>query len=98
MMRRAWLWVALAVLAASACADRDLRGTYEKSRDGRTYLAVVDDNGGGCGPILVDGKVWPHAIGQAAEVKPGHHKIYCGGEIGFTIPAGVVYHFDYWGP
>jgi hypothetical protein len=34
---------------------------------------------------------------------PGKHTISCntaesGSEIGFEIPAGVIYRFDYWGP
>jgi hypothetical protein len=39
--------------------------------DGYTYLAVMDDNSGKCGPIKVDGKVWPFSIGQAGRIEPG---------------------------
>jgi hypothetical protein len=76
----------------------DLRGTWRKSTDGKTYLAVVDDNDGQCGPLTVDGKPWSHPIGEAGLVNPGRHKIACGGEIGFDIRPGVVYKFNYWGP
>ena len=46
----------LAALFCVACNKGDLRGTYAASRDGKTYLAVVDDNGGSCGRLKVDGK------------------------------------------
>ena len=51
-------------LACVACNKRDLRGTFTASQDGQTYLVVVDDNGGHCGPIKLDGRAWPHAIGE----------------------------------
>jgi hypothetical protein len=86
------------VLSALGCTDRDLRGYSERSQDGRTYLVVDDDNGGGCGPILVDGKQWPHALHTAGPIGPGEHVIECGGEIGFKIKRGTTFHFDYWGP
>jgi len=88
----------VAVLSCVGCGNSDLRGALEKSKDGKTYLAVVDDNGGHCGPLTVDGKVWTHPIGEAAQIDPGPHTIACGGEIGFNIPNGVVYKFNYWGP
>lgn len=81
-----------------ACDDGDLRGTFRKSKNGKTYLIVADDNGGQCGGIRVDGKPWAHTIGEAALIDPGPHRISCGGEIGFEIPKGVVYKFNYWGP
>ncbi len=86
------------VIALAACDDGYLRGAVTISSDGKTYLAVVDDNGGGCGPIIVDGIVWPHKIGEAGAIDAGHHKIQCGGWIEFDIPKGVVFHFDCWGP
>jgi len=61
-------------------------------------LAVVDDNGGACGPILVDGEVWPYKIGEPSLIAPGRHRIECGSEIEFDIPPHVVFSFDYWGP
>ncbi len=88
----------LLLVALVGCRSHDLRGSYKSSPDGKTYLAVVDDNGGHCGPIRVDGKLWLHKIGETAPVEPGRHTISCGGEIAFNIPKGVVYRFDYWGP
>ena len=88
----------LALLVCISCTDPELRGSVAQSSDGKTYLAVADDNGGQCGPLLVDGKVWPHPIGQAAPIAPGDHSIQCGSEIAFSIKPGTVYTFDYWGP
>ena len=84
----------------TACSNENshLRGSVTPSTDGKTYLTVVDDNGGGCGPILVDGERWPYAIGEAGEISPGVHEIACGGALKFEIPEGVVFRFDYWGP
>lgn len=81
-----------------ACDDGHLRGAVSESPDGRTYFGVIDDNGGHCGPLTVDGAVWPHPIGQVVVFEPGTHTISCGGEISFTVPAGTVFKFDYWGP
>lgn len=88
----------LTPLLMLGCGDGHLRGSVEPSADGKTYLSVIDDNGGMCGPIKVDGKVWPHSIGKVGEISPGVHTIECGGEIEFEIPPGVVFQFDYWGP
>lgn len=88
----------LAGLAMTGCDDGHLRGSVSPSSDGGTYLAVVDDNGGKCGPLLLDGKPWPHRIGEPGPVSPGRHRIECGGWVVFEIPKGVVYKFDYWGP
>ena len=98
---RLWSLIAIAdalCLLCTACGESDLRGTFKPSKDGKTYLAVVDDNGGHCGPMKVDGKLWPHPIGEMGEVSPGHHKIECGGEIEFDVRQSVVYKFNYWGP
>jgi hypothetical protein len=84
--------------ALAGCDDGHLRGSVAPSADGGTYLAVVDDNGGACGPLLLDGKPWPYKIGELGQVAPGRHQIDCGGEIGFDIPEGVVFKFNYWGP
>ena len=89
---------AWSTMCSLGCGEGDLRGTWSRSKDGRTYLAVIDDNGGGCGPIKVDGKVWPHKIGEAGQISPGTHTINCGGDIQFEIGPGVVYKFNYWGP
>jgi hypothetical protein len=85
-------------VALTACDHRELRGSTKTSSDGGTYLSVDDNNGGSCGPILVDGKAWPHPIGQPGAINPGRHEIDCGGSIDFAIAKGVVFHFDYWGP
>jgi len=96
MIRVAFL-TAAAVLCV-ACHHKELRGLSSPSQDGKTYLAVMDENGGRCGPIKVDGKVWPYSVGQAGRIEPGRHTIECGGNIQFDIPQGVVFKFDYWGP
>jgi hypothetical protein len=90
--------LALVVLFGVACNHKPLRGSVAPSQDGKTYLAVMDDNGGACGSIKVDGKVWPYPVRQAGAIAPGRHMIECSGEIEFDIPAGVVFKFDYWGP
>ncbi len=51
-----WLLLLPFTIALVSCDDSNLRGSVTISGDGKTYLAVVDDNGGGCGPIFVDGK------------------------------------------
>ena len=87
-----------AAISLAGCDDAHLRGSVTKSSDDKTYLTVLDDNGGVCGPIIVDGKIWPHKIGVAASITPGRHRIECGGWVEFDIPKGVVFSFDYWGP
>jgi len=96
-MIRVGVFVTVLILCVG-CNHRDLRGSTSLSHDGYTYLAVMDDNGGKCGPIKVDGKVWPHSLGQTGRVESGSHTIECGGSIQFDIPKGVVFKFDYWGP
>jgi hypothetical protein len=88
----------IALTAYYLSKDRELRGRIVQSKDGKTYLVVADDNGGGCDPIFVDGEKWPHKISQAGEISPGQHTIKCGGEIEFEIPKATIYTFDYWGP
>jgi len=88
----------LAVIALASCSGDHLRGDTSPSSDGKTYLAVVDDNGGHCGPIRVDGRPWPYALGDAGSISPGDHTIECGGSIAFSVPAGTVFKFNYWGP
>jgi hypothetical protein len=85
-------------LAVAGCDDGHLRGSVEPSVDGETYLAVMDDNGGKCGPIKVDGAVWPFRIGEPGRIAPGVHSIECGTGNSFEIPKSVVFRFDYWGP
>ena len=92
-----WIVVLAALLACSGCGKRDLRGSYDESPDGKTYLVIVEKVGG-CESITIDGKIWPHAIGSAGLIDPGIHTISCSGEIQFEIPRGVTFRFDYWGP
>lgn len=84
-------------LCILGCNQDHLRGDVSKSPDGKTYLIVADDNGG-CGQILVDGKPWQFRIGERGPISAGTHKIECSGEIGFIIPEGTVFKFNYWGP
>ena len=101
MIFRSLKALSIVVLAAGfvvACDDGHLRGEVTRSEDGKTYFGVIDDNGGQCGPIFLDGQEWPHAIGETAEISPGRHTIECGGSISFDVPEGVIFMFDYWGP
>ena len=69
-------------------------------------MIVEDDNGGQCGDIYVDGKIWSYKIGQAGEIAAGTHEIACADNpneakemaVGFTIKEGTKFKFDYWGP
>ena len=88
----------VAALSLGRCDDGHLRGAVTKSTDGKTYFAVVDDNGGACGRLKVDGVVWHHPIGKVVPIQAGRHTISCGGEIEFVVPQGVIFKFDYWGP
>jgi hypothetical protein len=92
------LCLVLAVLACSGCEKRELRGTVVPSKDHGTYLVVDDDNGGKCGPILIDGKAWAHPIHAPGQIEAGRHNIECGMRLDFEIKAGTIFHFDYWGP
>jgi hypothetical protein len=80
MIRVALSVVALLILCL-ACnrTHSQLRGSFAQSQDGKTYLAVVDDKGGHCGSIKVDGKVWSYSIGQAGriELKCFHRTQWC---------------------
>jgi hypothetical protein len=96
------LFFAIFTGAFVACNESDLRGSWHKSKDGRAYLTVGDDNGGQC-EMRVDGKPWNHPVGEAALIEPGHHKISCGWDspgwvFEFDIPKGISYKFNYWGP
>ena len=85
-------------VAICACASEPLRGSATQSADGRTYLVVADDNGGACGPILLDGTQWAFAIDSAGPVTPGVHRIACGSEVEFSVDSGTTFRFNYWGP
>ena len=92
--------IAMSVLCAGC--DGDLRGSSAPSTDGASYLVVDDDNGGRCGPILVDGRRWPHRIGERGRITAGQHRIACcvasDQDMVVEIAEGRVYTFDYWGP
>lgn len=88
----------LFAMGSVACDDGYLRGDVSPSPDGKSYFGVIDDNGGRCGPIKVDGKDWALPMGQVSVIEPGNHTIECGADMSFTIPSGVVFKFDYWGP
>ena len=91
--------VFLLFLFLQSCGDDGhLRGAIEPSKDGKTYFGIIDDNGGQCGPLLLDGKPWKLPLGEIAPIEPGEQEIQCGGSISFIIPEGVIYKFDYWGP
>jgi hypothetical protein len=80
-----------------SCRHSDLRGSWSKSEDGFTYLVVAEKNCDDC-PMLVDGRRWKYAVGEAGRIDPGTHRIENPGEIEFTVPAGTIYRFKYWGP
>ena len=98
VMNRLTLLTIVAVLSCG-CSERDIRGATSASKDGRTYLVVVESNGPECGSLKVDGKIWPHALGEAGEVAPGRHSTQCGiPYIELDIPQGQIFKFDDWGP
>ena len=89
------------VIICPGCNDGHLRGSAKPSGDGATYFVVGDDNGDKCGSIYLDGRIWPHAIGQRGQIAAGSHGISCGApvpDIRFEVPQGVEFTFDYWGP
>jgi hypothetical protein len=101
------LLVCCCIWLAACSKTSDIRGNWAKSTDGKTYLIVDDDNGGGCGPIYLDGRKWKHPIGKAGEITAGKHTVHCGlppkspeysQGIDFQVQDGVVYRFNYWGP
>lgn len=90
--------ILFATLLQSCTDDGHLRGAVEPSKDGKTYFGIIDDNGGHCGPMLLDGKPWKLPLGEVALIEPGKHELECGGSISLIIPEGVIFKFDYWGP
>lgn len=86
------------ILSLDPDAIYELRGRYKESPDGKTYLAIEDDNGGQCGPLLVNGKEWQHSLNNKGQVAPGEHSIECGTGMEVTIKEGTTYYFNYWGP
>ncbi len=87
-----------------SCQNRDLRGWWRKSPDGKTYLVVVDPNGSNCPPIFIDSEEISSGLNEKIPIAPGEHKINCGRGsdmnqgTGFVIEEGTTFHFDYWGP
>lgn len=93
------LLVILLFFMAACTPDSHLRGEVESSNDGLTYFMVADDANGTCTSVLLDGKPWPYKTGEKGKVRSGTHEIDCNGAvIGFEIPEGMVFKFDYWGP
>jgi hypothetical protein len=93
----------LVVQSALQARGSDLRGWWTVRQDGKTYLTIDDDNGGGCGDIFVDQKKWTAAIHEKGPIIGGRHKIDCGnhaqrGGIEFDVREGTSYHFNDWGP
>jgi len=91
-------FVVITTIASLACVSGNTRGWWEQSPDGKTYLVIEDDNKTACSRIEIDGKTWNHSVHERGSIKPGIHTIRCGGEMKFEVPAGVIFHFDYWGP
>jgi hypothetical protein len=90
--------VLLVMIMMIGCQKRYLRGKAEPSKDRQAYLVIEDDNGGACGSMFVDGKLWPYKTHVQGPIAPGPHVIICGSEIEFDIPPATIFHFDYWGP
>ena len=88
----------LVLFCVIGCDNRHLRGKIEESTDGFTYLVILDNNGGVCGPIFVNGKNWKHEIGQKGKIEAGEVQIECGGKLSIYVEEGTVFYFDYWGP
>ena len=96
---------ALTVLAfCVACSERDVRGWWEISHDGKTYLVLEDSDGANCPPVFLDGREVALEIGRRVEIESGSHSVICGKGsdpnqgLGFSVREGTTYHFDYWGP
>jgi hypothetical protein len=82
-----------------SCHNRDLRGWWKKSDDGRTFLVIEDPDGASANnPCTLDGQPWLYQVGERGEIAPGLHDIACPAKVGFSVKEGVEYHFDYWGP
>ena len=84
-----------------SCGDGHLRGRTSPSPDDMTYLAFDLAELPPCDPLFVDGREWPPPYDEPRAIEPGEHLVRCGkGDTGisFTVPAKVVFVFDYWGP
>ena len=86
------------IVLISAC-NRNLRGWWRPTSDGKTYLVVEDVDGlrkeKSC---TLDGAPWTYRLGEKGEIRPGDHELACPARIGFKVPERVEYHFDHWGP
>ena len=84
-----------------SCGDSHLRGRTQASPDNETYLAFDLKELPQCNPLIVDDREWPPPYDEPEKaIKPGQHLVKCGEDdtgIGFSIPSGVVFVFDYWG-
>jgi hypothetical protein len=78
--------------------NRNLRGWWTATSDGKTYLVIEDRDGSEESRCTLDGQPWTYRDGQRGEIKPGVHELRCHMKVGFNVPSGVEYHFDYWGP
>ena len=90
-------------IVCSCSINQCLRGKISKSKDDFSYLVIVDNNGGLCGELYVDGKKWLSDINQKTKIELGTHYISCGdslkeNSVEFKIPSKSIFYFDYWGP
>ena len=87
------------MLLVGACEKTETRGRSTPSKDGRTYLVIVESPG--CAAFRIDGVPWAYPMGVPGVVAPGRREITCSDEsnrIGFEVTPGTTFHFDYWGP
>ena len=93
-----YIFLLLITVLLVGCGREYLRGSVSASADNKTYLIISDNNGGHCGDIFVDGKIWKHKLDNAGLILAGDHTIKCGFSVKIFIPQGVIFNFDYWGP
>ena len=106
-MTKKWTIVVLAALLLGtsfyfySCRNRNLRGWWRATSDGKTYM-VIDDDDRGTGAdgnqCYLDGKPWPHKVGERGEIEPGEHEVGCPANVGFVVQPATEFHLDYWGP
>ena len=102
MRRVARLWtLPILVIGLLSCGDGNLRGSATTSTDDQTYLAFDRENMPPCGALIVDDREWPPPYDKPRLISPGEHLVRCGegdSGIGFVVPEGTKFVFDYWGP
>ena len=84
-----------------SCRNRNLRGWWKDSSDGKTYLVIKDDDEGSGdegNQCFLDGEPWPHKVGERGEIEPGNHEVGCPAKVGIVVRRGTEFHLDYWGP